>query len=125
MVLAILGVPDVALIESDRRKAQFLREVARATGTAVAIHGGADRAPARHAGRAWSPPARSPPCPACCRSPSASSRQTASAFSSKGAAVADELTAARESWHMVPEMFPSLSAPSGVVLKLRGVAPCA
>ena len=38
MVLALLGVSGVHLIESDRRKAQFLREVARATGAAVAVH---------------------------------------------------------------------------------------
>ena len=38
LVLAILGVPDVHLIESDQRKAAFLREVARATGAAATIH---------------------------------------------------------------------------------------
>ena len=38
LVLALLGVPEVALIESDRRKAAFLREVARATGAEVAVH---------------------------------------------------------------------------------------
>lgn len=38
MVLAILGVPDVHLVESDVRKAAFLREVSRETSTPVAIH---------------------------------------------------------------------------------------
>ncbi len=38
MVLALLGVPGVALIEADRRKAEFLRQVARATGAEVAVH---------------------------------------------------------------------------------------
>ena len=38
LVLAILGVPDVHLIESDHRKVAFLREVAAATGTALTIH---------------------------------------------------------------------------------------
>jgi 16S rRNA (guanine527-N7)-methyltransferase len=38
LVLAILGVADVHLIESDQRKATFLREVARATGTPVTVH---------------------------------------------------------------------------------------
>ncbi len=41
MVLALLGVPEVHLIEADRRKATFLREVARATGATVTVH--ADR----------------------------------------------------------------------------------
>ena len=38
LVLALLGVPGVQLVESDRRKAQFLREAARATGAAVVVH---------------------------------------------------------------------------------------
>ena len=38
LVLAILGVPDVHLIESDTRKAVFLREAARLTGTPVTVH---------------------------------------------------------------------------------------
>lgn len=38
MVLAMLGVRDVHLVESDVRKATFLREVARATETAVTVH---------------------------------------------------------------------------------------
>ncbi|WP_158047738.1 16S rRNA (guanine(527)-N(7))-methyltransferase RsmG [Skermanella pratensis] len=38
LVLAILGVPEVHLIESDQRKAAFLREVARATGATATIH---------------------------------------------------------------------------------------
>ncbi len=38
LVLAILGAGEVHLVESDRRKAAFLQEAARATGTAVTIH---------------------------------------------------------------------------------------
>jgi 16S rRNA (guanine527-N7)-methyltransferase len=39
IVLAIMGVPAVHLVEADRRKAQFLREVARQLGlTAVTVH---------------------------------------------------------------------------------------
>jgi len=38
LVLAILGVPDVHLIESDQRKIAFLREVAAATGTKITVH---------------------------------------------------------------------------------------
>lgn len=38
MILAMLGVSDAHLIESDVRKATFLREVARETGTKVTIH---------------------------------------------------------------------------------------
>lgn len=38
LVLAILGAPDVHLVESDQRKAAFLREAARVTDTPVTIH---------------------------------------------------------------------------------------
>ena len=38
LVLAVLGVPDVHLIESDQRKAAFLREAARVTGVRVTVH---------------------------------------------------------------------------------------
>lgn len=38
LVLAIMGVGDVHLIESDIRKSTFLREVSRETKTAVTIH---------------------------------------------------------------------------------------
>lgn len=38
LILAILGVPDVHLVESDQRKAAFLREAQRVTATPVKIH---------------------------------------------------------------------------------------
>ncbi len=40
MVLAILGATDVHLVESNRKKIAFLREVARLTDTRVTIHAG-------------------------------------------------------------------------------------
>ncbi len=39
LVLAVLGVPDVHLVESARRKVTFLREAARHTGAPVQVHG--------------------------------------------------------------------------------------
>src|SRR5579872_3863732 len=39
LVLAMLGVPEVHLVESDQRKAAFLREAQRVTGTPATIHG--------------------------------------------------------------------------------------
>jgi 16S rRNA (guanine527-N7)-methyltransferase len=120
MVLAILGAPGVVLIECDRRKVEFLREVARATGTAVGLQADRiERLPDMPAGvvtaRALAPLPRLLPL---------AERFLAAdsvCLFLKGRGVADELTAARESWHMVAETFPSLSAPSGVVLQLRGV----
>jgi 16S rRNA (guanine527-N7)-methyltransferase len=118
MVLAIMGAPGVTLIESDRRKIEFLRALARATGTAVELQAERiERLPARPASvitaRALAPLPRLLPL---------AERFLAAdsvCLFLKGQAVADELTAARKSWHMVAETFPSLSAPSGVVLQLR------
>ncbi|MCC7046403.1 MAG: 16S rRNA (guanine(527)-N(7))-methyltransferase RsmG [Alphaproteobacteria bacterium] len=39
LVLAIMGLSDVHLIESDRRKIEFLREAARITATKITLHG--------------------------------------------------------------------------------------
>jgi 16S rRNA (guanine527-N7)-methyltransferase len=124
MVLTVLGVPGVVLIESDRRKAQFLREVARATGTEVTVR--AERIE-RLAGwpadvvtaRALAPLPRLLPL---------AERFLAAdsvCLFLKGYNAERELTQALKSWHMVPEMFASLSAPTGTVLKLRGVGRCA
>ena len=38
LVLAIMGVPEVHLVKSDQRKASFLREAVRLTGTTVSVH---------------------------------------------------------------------------------------
>jgi 16S rRNA (guanine527-N7)-methyltransferase len=120
MVLAILDIPEVTLIEADRRKAQFLREVARATATEVTIC--AERIeqvaafPARVVtARALAPLPRLLPLAARFVAPDGL------CLFLKGGSVGDELTNAARSWHMVPETFPSRSDPAGVVLKLREV----
>src|SRR6185437_2262239 len=38
LILSILGVPEVHLVESDARKAVFLREAARVTGATASVH---------------------------------------------------------------------------------------
>lgn len=38
LVLAICGIPDVHLVESDQRKCAFLREAARLSGVSVTVH---------------------------------------------------------------------------------------
>jgi 16S rRNA (guanine527-N7)-methyltransferase len=120
LILAILGVPDVHLVESDTRKAAFLREAARQTGTKVTIHAcridavppiAADAVTARALARLvilleyavrFVKPAG-----AC--------------YFLKGASLVDELTEARKSWHMKVTEFRSLSDVSGVVVKLESI----
>jgi 16S rRNA (guanine527-N7)-methyltransferase len=124
MVLALAGVPGVALIESDRRKAQFLREVARATDTEVTVR--AERIEQLAGWRADVVTARAlAPLPHLLALAERFLAADSICLFLKGRNAERELTQALKSWHMVPEMFSSLSAPAGSVLKLRGVGRCA
>jgi 16S rRNA (guanine527-N7)-methyltransferase len=124
MVLAILGVPGVVLIESDRRKAQFLREVARETGTEVTVR--AERIERLAGWPADVVTARAlAPLPRLLALAERFLAADSVCLFLKGHNVQRELTQALKSWHMAPETFPSLSAPTGTVLKLRGVGRCA
>jgi 16S rRNA (guanine527-N7)-methyltransferase len=120
LVLAIMGVRDVHLIESDRRKAAFLREAARATGAGATLHAcrieeapplTADIVTARalaplkdllgHAHRFATPGTR-------CLFP-------------KGRQVEAELTDAGASWTMEVERQSSLSDADGWILIITGL----
>ncbi|MEA2755745.1 MAG: rRNA (guanine527-N7)-methyltransferase [Aliidongia sp.] len=120
LILAIMGLADVHLVESDQRKAVFLRETARATGASVTIHTqrieampviAADIVTARalarldlllkYAARFLVP--------------------HSTCYFLKGAGLADELTEARKFWHMEATEFPSLSGASGVIVKLESI----
>jgi 16S rRNA (guanine527-N7)-methyltransferase len=119
LVLALLGVPGVQLVESDRRKAQFLREAARATEAPVVVHAmrieqlklRADVVTAR----ALAPLPRLLELAAPVLAPHGL------CLFLKGQSALDELTAARQSWHMHSEIVPSRSGSKGVLLKLEGV----
>jgi 16S rRNA (guanine527-N7)-methyltransferase len=120
MVLALLGVAGVHLIESDRRKAQFLREVARATAAPVTVH--AERIERLRPWPADVVTARAvAPLPRLLQLVEPFMSSDTVCLFLKGGSVAHELTEARISWHMVTERLPSRSHPSGVVLKLHGV----
>lgn len=120
MVLALLGVPGVHLIESDRRKALFLREVARATEVPVVVH--AARIEHLEGWRADALTARAlAPLPRLLDLAERFLSSDTVCLFLKGESVERELTIARTSWHMVADTLPSLSGPSGVVVQLRGV----
>lgn len=120
LVLAIMGAPDVHLIESDARKCAFLREVARVTATAVTIHNkrieaveplGADVVTARALAPldkllGWAERHLLP---------------GGHALFLKGRGVEDELTLACKEWNISLERIPSQSDPSGMLLHLREV----
>jgi 16S rRNA (guanine527-N7)-methyltransferase len=120
MVLALLGVRGVHLIEGDRRKVRFLREVARVTGAPATIH--AVRIEQMHGWPAAVVTARAlAPLPRLLELADRFLVLDSVALFLKGKSVERELTDARANWHMVSEMFPSLSEPTGTVLKLRGI----
>jgi 16S rRNA (guanine527-N7)-methyltransferase len=125
LVLAIFGAGRVHLIESDRRKCAFLAEVARVTGTEVAIHSARAEEIARDLpfGRADVVTARAL---------AALTKLLALAVPIlkpggvclflKGEYVDEELTAATKEWNMRVERWPSTTAESGVVLRVGGIS---
>ena len=120
LVLAILGVADVHLVESDARKAAFLNEVIRQTKCAARVH--VARAETLNSlaadvvtARALAPLVRLLPLAiphlvggGICLFP-------------KGKAAEDELTAAQKEWMMCPQQVDSLTDPHASILVLREV----
>jgi 16S rRNA (guanine527-N7)-methyltransferase len=120
MVLAILGVPGVHLIESDRRKAVFLREVARLTGTSVEVHALRIERIAGWPSDVVTARALAP-LPRLLKLAAPFLTPATTCLFLKGRDVERELTEARKTWHMIAQLSPSLSDPTGVVLQLREV----
>jgi 16S rRNA (guanine527-N7)-methyltransferase len=121
LILALLGVPEVHLIESDQRKAAFLREAVRVTGANAVIH--ATRAEKSSKLMADVVTARA-------LAPLAELLDIAEPFLQphticlylKGRRVAEELTLARRGWKMQSRLLPSVSDPSGTLLYLEAVS---
>lgn len=124
MVLAILGAGEVHLAEADRRKASFLREVARETGTRVTLHCQRVEALAPFAAdvvtaRAFAPLPRLLPLAAPFLRPEMPGAAGGVALLLKGRRLQAELTAAAETWHMQYEAFPSRTESAAKILRLK------
>jgi 16S rRNA (guanine527-N7)-methyltransferase len=120
MVLALLGVAGVHLVESDQRKAQFLREAARITRASVVVH--AVRIEQLDGLRGDVVTARAlAPLPRLLGLAASMLEPQGICLFLKGENALDELTAARESWHMQADIIRSRSESKGVLLKLQGV----
>jgi 16S rRNA (guanine527-N7)-methyltransferase len=120
LVLSMMGVPEVHLVESDGRKAAFLREAVRVTGTPAVLHAkridrvspfGADVITAR----ALAPLSELLEISQEFRAPN-----TICLFL-KGRMVDEELTEATKAWHMQVDRQPSLSDPSGCIVRLEAI----
>lgn len=120
LILSILGVPEVHLVESDARKAVFLREAARVTGATASVHAlRIDRVKPLVAqavtARALAPVAELLEISERFRTP-----DTICVFL-KGENVQEELTEAVKQWNMTAHQSPSLSDPSGCILRLENI----
>jgi 16S rRNA (guanine527-N7)-methyltransferase len=121
LILAILGGPQVHLIESDARKCAFLHEAARVTGTAVTIHNKRIEAVPRIEADVVTARALAPLAQLLDHAVRFLKPAGKCVFL-KGARQADELTEARKTWHMSVAERPSLSDPSGVILEVESPA---
>lgn len=121
LVLGILGVPEAHLVESDQRKAAFLREAARVTGVAARIHARRIEEVPPFAADVVTARALAPlPALLDLAAPFLGPRTVCLFLKGKGAA--EELTAAAEAWKMRAERFPSVSDPAGTILRLETLA---
>lgn len=118
LVLALLGAPEVHLVESLARRCSFLREAARVSGAAVTIH---------HARIETLEPWPADVVTARALAPLDRLLAYAAPFVApggqclflKGQDVDEELTSAAKSWSMSVERFASISDPGGTVLRLK------
>lgn len=117
LVLAIMGRTGIHLVESDQRKVQFQREVARSLNLQVDIH--AQRIDTLSPGCANVITARAlAPLPRLLDLSVPLLRPNAICLFLKGQNASDELTRADKYWRMSSCSYPSLSEPSASVLKL-------
>jgi len=120
LILALMGVPEVHLVESDTRKVAFLREAARITGTKLNIH--AARIEAVDAIAADIVTARAlAPLPGLLEYSSRFLKPGGSCYFLKGQRWTEEVAEARRHWQFVFSEFPSLSEASSAVLKLESI----
>jgi 16S rRNA (guanine527-N7)-methyltransferase len=120
VVLAVLGVPEVHLIESDLRKAAFLREAVRVTGVSATIHPERIEHVQAFAADAIVARALADLSDLIEISAKFRTKRTLSLFL-KGESAADELAAARGTWTMKAEQMPSRSDPSGSIVRLEAI----
>ena len=122
VVAALAPQASVTLIESDQRKAVFLRTAAAEMGLSVTVHAvriedAPAMAPDVISARALAPLPRLLPLSARFARP-----DTVLLFP-KGASADSELTEAHRTWHTKSETFPSMTDPTGVILRIRDVRP--
>jgi 16S rRNA (guanine527-N7)-methyltransferase len=121
LVVAIATGRHVHLIEADRRKAAFLREAARETAAPVTIHAVRAETLAGSLSVGCILARAVAPLPRLLELGTPLLAPGGACVFLKGARTEDELTAAREQWHMRVESFPSKTDPHGRILRIRDI----
>jgi 16S rRNA (guanine527-N7)-methyltransferase len=121
LVLAAMGVPEVHLVESDLRKSAFLREAARIMDLAVTLHSERIEKVVAFAADTVVARACAPLDQLIDYSEKFISPKTICLFL-KGESAGEELAAAKAAWTLDAETIPSISDPSGVILKLSTIS---
>lgn len=121
MVLAIMGIPEVHLIESDRRKCAFLREVSRETAAPVTIHAGRIESTPRFTADVVTSRALAD-LPELLDFASSFVSEHSILLFLKGRGVDLELTRAAERWNMRLQRFPSRTDSDGTILRLEAIS---
>jgi 16S rRNA (guanine527-N7)-methyltransferase len=120
LVLAVLGVPEVHLVESDARKCAFLREAARNLGVTVEIHHGRIEEITPFIADAVTARALAPLGDLLDLGERFIGSHTICLFL-KGKGVDEELTGVGERWNMTVMREISASDPSGTILRLEHI----
>lgn len=120
LILAAMGVSEVHLIESDQRKAAFLREAFRVMDVPAIIHPERIEKVPHFAADAVTARALADLGELLDLSEKFLTPRTLCLFL-KGASFEEELAAAQALWAMKIERFPSRSDPTGSILKLEGL----
>lgn len=118
LILAILGVAEVHLVESDQRKAAFLQEAARVTSTLCKIHPvRAEKMPRVAADAVTARAVASLPDLLDMAEPFLVTHSICLFLKGKG--VAEELTLAAKTWKMQSRLVASLTDPGGMLAILE------
>jgi len=124
LVLAILGVPDVHLIESDVRKAAFLTETARLTATRVTVHAKRIEDVPGFPAAVVTARALAPLAALLGLAQRFFGPATVGLFH-KGRDWRRELTLAEEAWTMDVRCLPSVADPDSIVMRVASLRPAA
>lgn len=122
LVLSIMGAPNVHLIESDQRKAAFLREAVRATGATATVHAGRVEGIVALPGRTVIAARAVAPLESLLTQVRPLIGPGTVCLFHKGAQAAAEIEKAQARWSMRLETIPSLSDARGVILRIEELA---